>query len=309
MASKQSNRAAARDSVPDPRQESIAPEFEVSLVRELRSLLTDRLEGPHDRSVALGARSLADIFARTVPAHTIPVEAARSVGRLEVGGCIAWPIFITYAGGHRDPYAAVYNHKQIEQSLRAFYTTGASTIRGGIGEAIRNVGQHGHDWRAVGFGQSCFGPAALFVREFAIPAEGRPPHRILMAMVADEGPGIANPERSILNGVSGLGGDASLGMGVEMNAALLYLVKSRKGEWCLFDGARQVNPDKYTSKNDFNCRVIGDDEKIERLATLDLPAPPKGCQKIMFFPHPSATADDKRMMHGRLLAALEAIQR
>ncbi len=309
MASKQSTRTGPRDGVPDPRQESIAPEFEVSLVRELRSLLKKRVDGPHDRSVALGARSLVDIFAQTVPTHTVPVETARAVGGVEVGGCIAWPIFITYAGGHRDPYAAVYNHSQIEHSLRAFYTTGASTVRGGIGEAIRNVGQHGHDWRAVGFGKSCFGPAALFAREFAIPAEGRPPHRILMAMVADEGPGIADPERYLLNGVSGLGGDASLGMGVEMNASLLYLVKSAKGEWCLFDRARQINPDKYESKNAFKDRVIGDDEKIERLATLDLPAPRKGCQKIMFFAHPSATADDIRVIHGRLLAALEAIRR
>jgi anti-sigma regulatory factor (Ser/Thr protein kinase) len=293
--------------VPDPKDGSIGPDLEVRIARELRSLLSTELPNPHDNAVALGARSLSDIFSQRITTPSMSLDEARAVGSIEVGGFTAWPIFITYAGGYRDPYAPVYNHAQIEERLRDFYASNSSKIRGAIGEAIRNVGQHAHDGHAVGHERCFFTPAALFVKEISLGSE--PANRVLMAVVADEGGGISDPERSMLNGIGSMAGVDSVGMGYEMEGALLYLVKSRHGEWCLFDGARQINPDKYDKANGFRRRRIGEDEKIERVASLELDAPPKGCQKIMFFAHPSASGDEVREIHERLLDALKALSR
>jgi hypothetical protein len=95
-----------------------------------------------------------------------------------------------------------------------------------------------------------------------------------------------------------------VGMGIEMESSLLYIVKSRKGEWCLFDGSRQHNPDKYDASRNFKRRIIGEDEKIDRVSSLDLPAPSIGCQKIMFFAHPSATVENVQALRERLLSSL-----
>lgn len=302
-----SNNVVTHGPVPDPKDGSIGPDLEVRIARELRSLLTTTLPSPDGDVVALGARSLSDIFAQTITTPSISLDEARAVGSIEVGGFTAWPIFITYAGGYRDPYAPVYNHAQIEERLRDFYGSNSSPIRGAIGEAIRNVGQHAHDGHAVGYERCFFTPAALFVKE--IPLGSEPASRVLIAVVADEGGGISDPERSMLNGIGSMAGVDSVGMGFEMEGALLYLVKSRHGEWCLFDGARQINPDKYDKANGFRRRKIGEDEKIERVASLELDAPPKGCQKIMFFAHPSASGDEVREIHERLLDALKALGR
>jgi anti-sigma regulatory factor (Ser/Thr protein kinase) len=291
-------------SAPDPSTESIGAPLAVRLARELRSLLKTELEGPDDSSVALGARGLAALFSSHVPAHRISIEAARAVRGVDVDGFTAWPIFITYVGGCRDPYAPVYNQQHIEERLRDFYASGFSKIRGAIGEAIRNVGQHGHQLDAVGYQQCLFAPGAILVKEIALENDDTPASRVLVAMVTDEGGGISDPERSVLNGVGSVAGVDSLGMGIEMEGSLLYLVKSSRGEWSLFDGARQINPDKYDSSRGFRRRIIGENEKIERVSSLYLPAPSTGCQKIMFFAHPSATAEDVRALRQRLLLSL-----
>lgn len=309
MAIRHSNETITHGAVPDPKAESIDPQLDVRLARELRSLLKSELEAPDDTAVALGARSLSDIFAEKVPRERLSIDDARAVESIEVGGFTAWPIFITYAGGSRDPYAPIYNNSQMEESLSNFYTPGRSTVRGAIGEAIRNIGQHGHDLHAVGYHQCLFAPAAVLVKEFSVGKGDGPDSRVLMAVVTDEGGGLSDPERSMLNGVGSMAGVDALGMGIEMKYSLLYLVKSRKGEWCLFDGVRHLNPDKYDSANGFKKRAIGDDEKIERVALLDLPAPAKGCQKIMFFAHPNASAEQVKDIHERLLSALGAMAR
>jgi hypothetical protein len=53
--------------------------------------------------------------------------------------------------------------------------------------------------------------------------------------------------------------------------------------------------------------VIGEDEQIERVATLDLPAPTTGCQKIMFFAHPSASTEETQAIREQLLSALMSL--
>ena len=293
--------------VPDPKVESLDPHFDVRLARLLGSLLKSNVDGPDESAVALGARSLSDIFAQSLSDQPLSIDDARSVGFVKVGGFTAWPIFVTYAGGFRDAYGPVYNNSQIEESLRDFYTTGASEIRGAIGEAIRNVAQHGHEHRTVGYRRCLFAPAGVFVKEISFGTDQQPSRRMLMAVVADEGPGISEPERSMVNGFGNGWGDDKTGLGNEMRAALLYLVKSNKGEWCLFDGSRQSNPDKYQIRHSFKERAIGDGEKIQRVASLDLPAPSKGCQKIMFFAHPCAAEEDARDMREQLLRAFESM--
>lgn len=307
MTLESSNNVVARGTVPDPKHGSIGPNTEVLIARALRSLLTTTVPESDDNAVALGARSLADIFAGKLTTPSLSVDEARAVGSIEVGGFTAWPIFISYVGGCRNPYAAVYNQAQVDERLCEFHVPSSSKIRGAIGEAIRNVGQHGHDYSAVGYERCFFAPAAIFVKELAFGGEAT--SRVLMAVVADEGSGISDPERSMLNGVGSMAGTDSVGMGYEMEGALLYLVKSTKGEWCLFDGARQINPDKYDPSNGFKRRTIADDEKIERVASLDLDAPSRGCQKIMFFAHPGASGEEVRDIHGRLFGALKALGR
>jgi len=309
MTRRQSNSNVTHGAVPDPKQESLAPHFDIQLGRELRSLLKTKLDGADDSAVALGTRSLSDIFAANLPNQPLSLEAARSVASIQVDGFAAWPIFITYAGGYRDAHAPILNNVEMEQRLRQFYTAGASKIRGAIGEAIRNVGQHGHHHTVIGYHQCVFAPAAVLIKEIAFGKGDGPASRLLMAVVTDEGSGISNPQRSMLHGVGSMAGVDALGMGIEMTNCLSYLVKSSKGEWCLFDGSRQANPEKYEGSNSFKTRTIGEKEKIERVACLDLPAPPKGCQKVMFFAHPSATDLEVREIRERLLTALETMQR
>lgn len=113
----------------------------------------------------------------------------------------------------------------------------------------------------------------------------------------------------MLNGAGSGGGDDALGMGVETKGSLLYLVKSNRGEWSLFDGLNHSNPDKYAGAKTLNPRPIREDEKVERVAAIDLPAPLEGCQKIIFFAHPSATAHEARGIQASLLSALEPLRR
>lgn len=306
---RESKHIIAHAAVPDPKTESIAAHLEVRLARELNSLLKTELQGPADSAVALGSRPLSAIFSPHLPTERVSIETAGAVGSIALDGFTAWPIFITYVGGHRDPYAPIYNKRQIEERLRDFYTHDTSKIRGAIGEAIRNVGQHGHELHEVGYHLCLFAPAALFVKEIDIGSAEGPANRILMAVVADEGGGMFDPERSILNGVGSMAGVDSMGMGIELESSLLYLVKSGKGEWCLFDPTRQINPDKYDSSCGYKRRKIGEDEKIERVAALDLPSPATGCQKIMFFAHPSASAEEVNAIREQLLSALMTLSR
>lgn len=299
--------------VPDPNTESIdarlEARLEVRLVRELRSLLKTELEGPQDGAVALGARSLCEIFAPHLPLERVSFDEARAVGGVEIDGYTAWPIFITYVGGYRDPCAPVYNSGQMEHRLREFYALGTSKVSGAIGEAIRNVGQHGHNLHEVGYHLCLFAPAALFVKEIELGRGDGTPNRILMAVIADEGGGISDPERSLLNGVGSIAGVDSVGMGIELQNSLLYPVKSSKGEWSLFDGTRQVNPDKYDRAHGYKRRKLGEDEKIARVSSLDLPAPAIGCQKIMFLAPPGATVEETHTIRQQLLSALRILSR
>jgi anti-sigma regulatory factor (Ser/Thr protein kinase) len=293
---------------PDPGSASLSPNFGVSLVRELRSLLKTERDGPADPAVALGARPLATIFGDAISSNGLHVDKARNVTAVEVGGFTAWPIFITYSGSStHDRYAPTYNINQIDATLKDFYGPGLRSTRLGIHEAIRNVGQHGHRQHDVKFGECRFAPAALLTRELSVDGGDGVRHRVLMAVVTDEGPGITSPERSMLNGIgSGFGHDTE-GMGVELKNSLLHLVKSNQGEWSLFDGLHHSNPNKYASKN-LDTRRIGEDEKVKRITAIDLPAPSQGCQKIMFFAQPSVTSEESRRIQSALLEALEPLR-
>ncbi len=218
---RESRAIIAHGVVPGPKTESIGAHLAVRITRELHSLLKSELEGPDDGAVALGARPLSKIFSPHLPVARVSIDEARAVGSVEVDGFTAWPIFIRYVGGSRDPYAPIYNDRQMEERLREFCTPGTSMVRGAIGEAIRNVGQHGHELHAVGYLMCSFAPAALFVKELVLGSGQGPAPSVLMAVVADEGGGISDPERSALHGIGSMAGVDSVGMGIELESSLV----------------------------------------------------------------------------------------
>ena len=303
----QQDSMGARDSTAQG-ELSITPSVDVLFQRELHHLLKANLEGPQDTSVALSARPMSKVFGGAIPTGTIPLEEARGVSHISVDGYKAWPIFVT--PGYRNTLAAVVNRQELEKEFPDYFPAGISEIRGSIGEAVRNVGQHGHgDTRAndaLLFDQARFASAGLFVKEISFSTTSTSSHRVLMVVVADEGRGLPNPEWSMLDGV-GVGDDHE-GMGVELRGALVYLVKASKGEWSLFDGLRASVPTKYVSANSSHQREIGDDERVSRVSSVDLPAPARGCQKIALYAHPTTSREDAQEIQARLFAALKSVK-
>jgi hypothetical protein len=282
------------------------PSLEVQLRKELHELLKPTLEGPHDRAVALSGRPLSEVFARSVPLTPISLEEARGSTCISIGGYNAWPIFVT--PGYRNTFAAVFNRADLEKTFPDYFPAAASTIRGGIGEAVRNIGQHGYrdDARMLGLwdGEALFTSAALLVKEIEVTNPRGDPHRLLVAVVADEGRGMRDPQWSLLDG-AGEGEDHE-GMGVELKASLIYLVKASSGEWSLFDGLSASVPSKYVSPESFHDREIGRDERVPRVSAVDLPAPRQGCQKIAVYAHPKTSPEDAKEIVSLLIGALSA---
>jgi len=126
-------------------------------------------------------------------------------------------------------------------------------------------------------------------------------HRALLAVVTDEGRGIYDPERSMVDGV-GIGEDYE-GMGVELRGSLLYLITSARREWSLFQGA-QGEEREPPSAAALSPQEVFADARIPRISAVDLPAPTGGCQKVLIFAHPEASMNDVRELQGLLIGAL-----
>ena len=287
-------------------RKSVEPSVETSLLRELRELLKGELEGPNDSAVALSVRPWSQIFRNVLLQGLIPLEQARHLPGVRIGEYEAYPIFAT--PGYRNTHAEVWNKNDIERRFRDYFPAPVSQIRGGIGEAVRNVAQHGiAKGPALGVvkeGEAFFASAAIFLRELRIQSTDRTPLRLLMVLVSDEGKGVANPERSTLDGVGNGLGEACEGMGCELKASLVYLAKSTTGEWSVFDGLHVSIPTQYVPGTLFRSREIGSHETVARVCSVDLPSPARGCQKIMFFSLPDATIEQKEEATRLLLGAL-----
>jgi hypothetical protein len=288
-------------------RKSVEPSAETLLFRELRELLKGKLDGPEDSAVAISARPMTDIFRSVMPHGLIALDHARQFPSVRIGEYEAYPIFATT--GYRHAYAGVFNRDDIERRFNDYFPAPVSRIRGGIGEAVRNVAQHGiangPSCGVVKEGEAFFASAGLFVRELRIHGTARTPIRVLMALVSDEGKGIANPERSILDGVGNGAGEGCEGMGVELNASLIYIAKASTGEWSVFDGLHASIPTQYIPGTLFRRREVGPDERIDRVCAVDLPAPATGCQKIMFFSLPNATSEQDEEATRIILNALK----
>jgi hypothetical protein len=233
------------------------------------------------------------------------VEEAERFPSAPLGDYVATPIFAT--PGYQNTFAAVFNRSYLEASFPEYFPPESSSIRGSIGEAVRNVGQHGVSndprFHRAGYGECLFASAALFVRELALRSQEGRAHRILVALVTDEGPGVHDPERSMVDGVGN--GEDYEGMGVELGGSLLYLIKARHGEWSLFKGAQEQERDKDCEGSWSACRNLSDDERVSRVCAVDLPASEKGCQKILVFAHPSVPMSEMRDLKERLMGVLQ----
>lgn len=215
----------------------------------------------------------------------------------DVSGFHAWPVFLGLRYGTVE--GAMYNRTALEQSFPDYFPEGIpSQIRSAIGEAVRNIGQHGHRYQRGYPGYphdvAVFAPGCVFAQEIHTQDLVGQFHRMLIVMVSDEGQGVAKPQESILHGVGDMFGRDHLGMGHELEGTLLYLVKSRVensgGEWLLFDGlhTKQVVPE-HSRSDGWGRSAVG--PLIEPLHAVDLPKPPLGCQKIMFFGYPDGNSE------------------
>jgi hypothetical protein len=236
--------------------------------------------------------ALKDIFVEAHGAGAVALEAVWNAPQKEVGNFRAWPVFLGMR--HSIVEGAAFNRGDLERSFPEYFPDGQpSRIRGAIGEAVRNIGQHGHRYQdgypAIVNGVAVFAPGAVFAREIVSQDSQGQAHKMLVVMVSDEGRGVAKPQESLLHGVGGCEGTEHLGMGYELEGTLLYLVKSRVdnggGEWILFDGlhTQQAVPENSRSGG---WGRSAEGKCIDPIQTVDLPKPPRGCQKIMFFAHP-----------------------
>jgi hypothetical protein len=122
-------------------------------------------------------------------------------------------------------------------------------------------------------------------------------------MVSDEGPGMESPSLCILNGVGGIGGDQHQGMRIEVSRSLVTLIKSRNGQWFLYDGLHH-NQSAVESGGATRRSPALRSQGIKPLAELDLPGRVRGCQKIFLFAHPEA---DRELLFKESVRALTTI--
>lgn len=292
----------ARDSSPST-SSRVEATVGVQFLRELRDLLKPHREGLSDEGVCLSGRQVRELFGASLPQGAISLDEARQLPCVAHGEYLAWPIFATPA--YQNSIAAVFNRAQLEAKFPDYFPSGPSSIRGSIGEAVRNVGQHGvsNDPRfsRARYGECLFASAAVLVRELTLKDEKGTTHRALVTVVTDEGRGIYDPERSMVDGVGN--GEDHEGMGVELEGALVYLIKSLRGEWCLFKGGQGQNRDPRNAAA-FSHQEVSVDAKIPRVSRVDLPTPHRGCQKVLVYARPAAPIKDVHELQVLLIGAL-----
>jgi anti-sigma regulatory factor (Ser/Thr protein kinase) len=296
----------AKDSSADA---ALSPDFTVMLARELTGLLS-QLSGTALGVSVSGTRGLARLFGTEVADARLDFREAQKNEGISVGNFRAWPVFLTE--GWRSVEAAFFNKGGLERALAEFFPNSRSSIRGGIGEAVRNIGQHGHRQRGVFMAYSeeaRFAPGGVFVQAFKFPTSDGRTVPLLLAVVADEGDGIGSPSIALVDGEgdSTRGGQHE-GLGVELSSALLYVIKARDGDWQLYDRSVCTS----TSRGG---RVV-----IDPVCSLKLPPVDCGCQKIMFFVPPLAETPgldphfvqqrklDEEVVRHEILRALEALK-
>jgi hypothetical protein len=301
----QQDNSIGRDSSPST-SSHVEPTIGVQFLRELRDLLKPHREGPSDEGVCLSGGLVRELFGASLPQGAISLDEARQFPCVVHGEYLVWPIFATPA--YQNSIAAIFNKTDLEGRFPDYFPSVASSIRGSIGEAVRNVGQHGvsndRRFHCARFGECLFASAALLARELTLTDEKGTIHRALIAVVTDQGRGIYDPERSMVDGV-GIGEDYE-GMGVELQGSLVYLITSARREWSLFQGGQgeERKPHRASSSS---SQEVSADARIPRIGAVDLPVPTSGCQKVLIFAHPAAPKGELQELRGLLLGALRDI--
>lgn len=265
---------------------SPTPAFDVELIRSVRALAA--------------IPRLSSVFGGAIGQEALTVADAQKDFGTKYGEFTATPIFLT--AGWRNVPSPVYHQDIVRQMGRSFAEVGGrSAVETVIGEACRNVGQHGgRDSGALRHGMARFGPGGIFMKHLVCKDSSQSAHGVLLCMVADEGSGIANPSLSLIDGVGGMGGEDHRGMGIELAGSLLTLIKSNEGRWFLYDGLnhnRNVNaPCAGVAQG-----RIPRSQWVKPLAEVELPKGEKGCQKIFLFAHQQA---DRQFLFQEAVSAL-----
>lgn len=288
---------------------ALSPDFTVTMVRELSGLLS-RFVSAAPGAKASGASALAQLFGSEIAEFCGSYRDAQKSEGIALGNFKAWPVFIT--DGWRSVEAAVFNREGLERTFAEFFPNSSSSIRGGIGEAVRNIGQHGHNHRGTfmaGSEEARFAPGGVFLQAMSYPVDDGRHLPLFLVVVTDEGPGVASPSTALLDGHGDSGrGSQHEGLGIELRASLVYVVKARSGEWQLYD--RSVR----------EPTVRAGERIVEPVCSLNLPHVERGCQKVMFFVPPLAEklqqnphivhqkgVDDEAVRQG-ILAALATLK-
>jgi len=263
-----------------------APSFEVELLRSIRTLAD--------------IPPLKAVFGSSLSNETLNVADARKYLGTSYGDFMATPIFLT--AGWRNVPAPILNEDVVRRVCQSFVEPdGSSPVQTVIGEACRNVGQHGgRNLEGLRHGVARFAPGGVFMKQLACLDSDKVTHRALLCMVADEGIGISNPSLSLLDGVGGMGGEDHRGMGVELARSLVTLIKSNEGRWFLYDGLNH-NRDGARPPAIITQGRVPKSQWVKPLAEVELPAVGKGCQKIFLFAHPQA---DKQFLFKEVVNAL-----
>ena len=271
---------------------ALAPDFTVTMVRELSGLL-GRFGDAASGATVSGQSALALLFGTEIAQSRASYKDAQKSEGVTVGNFKAWPVFIT--DGWRGVEAAVFNREGIERTFAEFFPNSSSEIRGGIGEAVRNIGQHGHHQRGMfmaGSEESRFAPGGVFLQAMTYPTDDGRHLPVLVAVVADEGAGLASPSTALVDGHGDSGrGSQHEGLGVEFRASLVYVVRAQSGEWQLYDRSACDSPIRSGVK------------RIEPVCSLNLPHVERGCQKVMFFVPPltEKQSQDPQAVHQNVL--------
>jgi anti-sigma regulatory factor (Ser/Thr protein kinase) len=246
-----------------------APGFDIELMRSLIRLA--------------GIPKLSRLFGGEAWRNDVLAAEVKTIPGASYHGFDVAPVFLK--GGWRNVPAPLLNERALGVSARAYMKAGLGSV---VMEACRNIGQHAYKGRSpIGAGNARFAPGAVFTREFAFSDEKGGTQRILMCMIADEGPGLANPSRSILDGVGTALGENHRGMGAELSRSLLGIVKSRDGRWLVYDGLnhKRQSAAEYLRNQK---REPPSSSWVKPISELDLPERVGGCRKIFFFSHPQS---------------------
>ena len=191
-----------------------------------------------------------------------------------------------------------------EYDRDAIWAATSDFVSSSVGEAIRNVYQHGHKFHHVRdttpIPREVHGVVAL--KELSVVGPDNKPIKALLAAVMDAGPGIEDPAHLMINGIGNMAhGGQGFGMDVELKHSLVYVIRSAKEGWFVFDGFTY-------SKIPYNVVDPWSEEankaRVEPVGTIDLPSPGIGCQKIFLCPLETATEAEKKWLTDQILAAL-----